>query len=85
LANAKIIGLKLESYFDTVPKMRSLQLFMDDCNHDMAIRMYAGQLSLQPALTPNGKKYRLLNLPYFLGEKINEYLGWMKDRADETS
>ncbi|MDZ4679830.1 MAG: hypothetical protein SGI94_05275 [Saprospiraceae bacterium] len=65
--------------------MRSLQLFMDDCNHDMAIRMYAGQLSLQPALTPNGKKYRLLNLPYFLGEKINEYLGWMKDRADETS
>jgi len=51
----------------------------------MAIRMYAGQLSLHPALTPNGKKYRLLNLPYFLGEKINEYLGWMKDRAEERS
>jgi len=47
----------------------------------MAIRMYAGQLSLHPALTPKGKKYRLLNLPYFLEEKLNEYLGWMKDHS----
>ena len=59
-------------------KLRSLQVFMDACEHDFAIRLYAGELSLHPAVTSEGKNYRLLNLPYFLGEKIKEYLVWMK-------
>lgn len=49
-------------------KLRSLQLFMDESDHDMALRLYAGELSNHMAITPSGKKYRLLNLPYFLGE-----------------
>jgi predicted AAA+ superfamily ATPase len=59
-------------------KLRSLQIFMDDCQHDMAIRMYAGELSLHSAVKPAGKSFRLLNLPYFLGEKLSAYLAWMK-------
>lgn len=62
-------------------KLRSLQMFMDECDHDVALRLYAGQLDLHPAFTASGKKYRLLNLPYFLGGKLAEYLDWMKSVA----
>lgn len=62
-------------------KMRALQLFMDECDHDIALRLFAGELSLHPAKTPSGKQYRLLNLPYFLGEKLNEYLAWVKQKG----
>lgn len=58
-------------------KLKSLQLFMDRCDHDIALRLYAGELLLHPVTTPTGKTFRLLNLPYFLGEKIEAYLAWL--------
>lgn len=58
-------------------KLKSLQLFMDRCDHDIALRLYAGELLLHPATTPAGKTFRLLNLPYFLGEKVEAYLAWL--------
>ena len=71
----KLVPIEVKS--GTTGKLRSLQVFMDACDHDLAIRLYAGELSLHTAVTPAGKKYRLLNLPYFLGEKLNDYLHWM--------
>jgi hypothetical protein len=59
-------------------KLRSLQIFMDDCQHDIAIRLYSGELSLHTAVTPSGKSFRLLNLPYLLGEQLSAYIAWMK-------
>lgn len=56
--------------------LRSLHLFMDEAPHDMAIRFYAGKLSLSSCLTPSGKKYRLLNLPYYLVSMLDQYLAW---------
>jgi uncharacterized protein len=60
-------------------KLRSLQIFMDACDHTFAIRMFAGELSLHEAITPTGKSFKLLNLPYFLGEKLDDYLIWMQN------
>lgn len=61
-------------------KMRALQIYMDTCDHDFAVRLFAGNLALHPATTLAGKKYKLLNLPYFLGEKLPDYLAWMKSQ-----
>jgi hypothetical protein len=49
---------------------------MDACPHGYAVRMYAGKFEVHTAITTNGKEFKLLNLPYFLGLKLNEYLEW---------
>lgn len=59
-----------------IGKLRSLHQYMDACPHGYAVRMYAGKLEIHTAKTTNGKEFKLLNLPYFLGLKLNEYLEW---------
>lgn len=59
-----------------IGKLRSLHQFMDACPHHYAVRMYAGKLEIHTATTTNGKEFKLLNLPYFLGLKLNEYIEW---------
>lgn len=58
--------------------LRSLHLFMDQTSHDIAIRFYAGRLSLTQAVTPSGKPYRLLSLPYYLASQTERYIDWLK-------
>lgn len=59
-----------------IGKLRSLHQFMDSCPHGYAVRMYAGKFEIHTATTTNGKEFKILNLPYFLGLKLNEYLEW---------
>jgi predicted AAA+ superfamily ATPase len=65
--------------------LKSLHSFMDLAPHDLAVRIYAGELSITEAITQNGKKYKLLNLPYFLVCKIEQYISWLieKNKADQ--
>lgn len=56
--------------------LRSLHEFIDRCPHDYAVRIYGGKVSVDELSTSKGKKYRLLNLPYFLSAWIQEYLVW---------
>lgn len=58
-------------------KLRSLHQFIDRCPHNYAVRLYAGKLDIQQTVTPSGKKYTLLNMPYFLASKLNSYLNMM--------
>lgn len=53
--------------------LRSLHQFIERSEHRVAIRLYAGNILLEDAVTPTGKKYRLLNLPYYLASKIAAY------------
>jgi hypothetical protein len=46
-------------------------------DHAYAIRLYSGELKKAEAITPNGKKYIHLNLPYFLAGKIYDYIKWL--------
>lgn len=62
-------------------KLRSLNLFMDSAPHNVAVRFYAGEVSITKALTPEGKKFDLLNLPYYLVSQIEKYLTWMKSQV----
>lgn len=61
-------------------KLRSLHQFMDQCPHTFAIRIYGGELNIVQTKTPKGKVFELLNLPYFLGTKIMEYIEWFVEK-----
>ena len=55
-------------------RLRSLHQFIEKTNHPYAVRLYAGSLEIETHQTPGGKSYFLMNMPYFLGSKIPEYL-----------
>jgi len=56
--------------------LRSLHQFIDKCDHNYAVRCYSGKLSIEDAKTQSGKNYKLLNLPYYLVGKIEQYIKW---------
>ncbi|RYY09875.1 MAG: DUF4143 domain-containing protein, partial [Chitinophagaceae bacterium] len=56
--------------------LRSLHQFMEIAPHQLAVRFYAGQVSVSKLSTPSGKDFNLLNLPYFLVSQLSEYLPW---------
>lgn len=58
-------------------KLKSLHQFIDNATHYYAVRFYAGEFSIEKHKTPMGKKpYLLMNLPYYLGTKLFEYLDY---------
>ena len=56
--------------------LKSLHSYMDIAPHNFAIRFYAGALNISDAITQNGKQYKILNLPYYLGSQIEKYFDW---------
>jgi hypothetical protein len=56
--------------------LKSLNNYMDIAPHNFAIRFYAGALNISDAITQNGKQYKILNLPYYLGSQIEKYFVW---------
>lgn len=61
--------------------LRSLHQFVNISKHPYAIRLYHGSLGIEKAKTPEGKKYYLLNLPYFLTTQIYKYIQWFMDEV----
>jgi uncharacterized protein len=55
-------------------KLKSLHQFINASDHHYAVRLYAGKFSIEQHTTGEGKSYFLMNLPYYLGTKIHEYL-----------
>ena len=45
-------------------------------DHDLAVRLWDGDIDLHAAKTPSGHRFRLLNLPYFLVHRLDAYLDW---------
>jgi predicted AAA+ superfamily ATPase len=60
--------------------LRSLHQFIDACNHNFAVRIYGGKFSIEEHKTIAGKPFVLMNLPYYLGTKINEYIKYFIER-----
>lgn len=56
--------------------LRSLNEFMDRTPHEIAIRIYGGELAIHKAKTRTGKAYNLINLPFYLTHKIEVYIEW---------
>ena len=46
-------------------KLRSLHLFMDEVDHQTAIRVWSGNYSIDKVATPKGKTFNLYNIPFY--------------------
>lgn len=57
-------------------RLRSLHEFMDRADHPYAVRIFGGTLDISTIITSKGKKFRLLNLPYFLTGQLDDYIRW---------
>ncbi len=55
-------------------RLRSLHVFMEKVEHDLAIRLYRGPIRTDTVETSGGKRFRLLNLPYFLAARLPAYI-----------
>ena len=73
----KVIPIEIKSGSDGT--LKSLHQFIEHSNHPYAVRIFAGAFSVINTRTPGGKPYLLMNLPYFLGTKIPEYIRWFMD------
>lgn len=66
----KVIPIEIKS--GSTGSLKSLHQFMERTNHPYAVRMFAGEFSIEKTKTPAGTPYLLMNLPYYLGTKIPE-------------
>ena len=64
--------------------LRSLHQFVERSAHPFAVRLNAGPLEKVKAVTPNGKQYYLLSLPYFLAAKLQNYIEWLMEKPPAT-
>ncbi len=56
--------------------LKSLHQFVNRTNHPYAVRIFAGEFLIEKIKTPEGTPYLLMNLPYYLGTKIPEYVNY---------
>jgi predicted AAA+ superfamily ATPase len=56
--------------------LKSLHQFTERANHPYTIRLCAGEFSVERTKTPAGKPYLLMNMPYYLGTKIQDYIAY---------
>jgi predicted AAA+ superfamily ATPase len=76
--NGKLIPIEVKSGPDG--RLKSLHMFMEETPHDLAVRIYSGELNIQ-TIAQDGKKYHLLNLPYYLVSQIEKYLEWFENKV----
>ena len=58
-------------------KMRSLNIFMNLSDLSLAVRFYSGKLSISKEKTIEGKDFTLINLPFYLCSKLENYLEYI--------
>ena len=70
--NNRLIPIEIKS--GPAGKLRSLHQFIERSEIPYAVRFYSGKFSIEQHVTPGGKPYTLMNLPYFLATLLDEYL-----------
>lgn len=70
----KAIPIEIKS--GKVGTLKSLHQFIEQTNHPYAIRIYGGEYLVEQTKTPQGTPYFLMNLPYYLGTRIPEYVAY---------
>ncbi|MDD5674658.1 MAG: hypothetical protein PHC61_10875, partial [Chitinivibrionales bacterium] len=63
--------------------LRSLHQFVDESGCTMAVRLFAGGPEITECITPHGRKFTLINLPYFLASKIGDHVAWAQFLASD--
>ena len=55
-------------------KLKSLHLFMENAPHDIALRIWSQAFSIDEVTATNGKKFKLVNLPFYYVGVIDKVL-----------
>ena len=55
-------------------KLRSLLQFLEMSDIQVAVRLYAGPFQIEEHKTLSGKPFKLINVPYFLAGKLDNYI-----------
>ena len=61
--------------------LRSLHSFIHLSGVRYAVRLYGGPIRVEQVTTPYGESYCLINLPWFLADRIAEYRAWAQKGA----
>ena len=62
--DGKIIPVEVKSGHNA--HLKSIHQFMNETNHDIAIRIWSGSYSIDQVKTLNGKEFRLINMPFYM-------------------
>lgn len=83
--NGKVVPIEVKS--GSAGKIKSLTQFIDSSTINFGIRFFAGEFSINELETPLGKKFYLLNLPYYLAGQTEQYIKWMNEyvRTNDSS
>jgi len=73
--------IPIEVKSGAVGRLRSLHQFMDQASHPFAVRIYSDALRIDTVKTIQGKPFFLLNLPYYLAGKLDDYVSWFVDET----
>ena len=76
--DSKVIPIEVKSGHNA--KLKSLHLFMDEAPHDIAVRVWSQPFSVDEITSQKGKKFTLINLPFYyvgvLEVVLREYGEW---------
>lgn len=76
IISRKGLVIPIEIKSGAIGKLKSLHQFMNICNHPYAIRMSANTFSVENVKTNDGVKFYLMNVPYYLGTKLPDYIDY---------
>ena len=62
--DGKIIPIEVKSGHNA--HLKSIHQFMNEANHDIAIRVWSGNFSIDKVKTISAKEFRLINLPFYM-------------------
>lgn len=77
IINCKNLIIPIEIKSGSTGSLRSLHEFINRSGHRYAIRIYAGEFKIEEHKTLAGKKYVLMNMPYYLSSKTYEYAEYL--------
>ena len=60
--------------------LKSIHQFMNETNHDIAVRIWSGKHSVDNVKTISGKSFRLINLPFYLISQLPEIINTANPR-----
>ena len=70
--DGKVIPIEVKSGHGA--KLRSLHMFMDEAPHDIAVRVWSKPFSVDGVSTYEGKKFRLVNIPFYYVGRLERIL-----------
>ncbi len=73
----KMIPIEIKS--GATGTLKSLHQFVDRTDHPYAVRVYAGAFKVEKLNTIEGTPFLLMNLPYYLGTQLPQYIEYFLD------